>query len=281
MVVVVEYVIIDNIVVNAILLYLTFKLLKQDISKWKVLLAASVGAGFALVSPLINLTGAWAFLVKLPVGLILVVLAGLNIKRLFAKYIVFLLATFLFGGACLAIFALIGVSAAESLTLTYSLDVPLGVILIAVVMLAWVLNACIKAIYKRKSLAGYIHTVSVTLNDKTVVVNGFLDSGNRLTDSKTEMPIVIMSADLLEKWFTKEQCLKLLLGKTEGMGLANPHFIKVNSVGGKCNMLVFEAQGFSIKDETDKAHRVCLGITYKKFRDVFDAKVLLNPLLVN
>ena len=280
MTVVVEYVLIDNIVINSLLILLMLKMLKLKPNKWKVLLSASVGALIALLSPLLPITGIMAILIKLPVALILVVLAEFNTKRLLVKYVVLLLNTFLFGGALIAAFSFLGVTTEQAMELNYSLDLPLGAILGTAVLLAWLIYLVIRAVYRRKNIANFVYTVAVTVRDKTAVLDGFLDSGNRLTDSLSKAPVVIISVDALSEWFTTEECIKIISGKTDGLDLVNAHFMEVGSVGGSGKMLVFEAQGFALWG-TQNVGKVCLGVSCKRFKDVFDTKLLLNPLLIN
>ena len=61
--VIIEYVLLDNFVIDCILLYCTNKLLRLPTNKWGIVLASTCGAVFALFSPLLNFDGAYIVLI--------------------------------------------------------------------------------------------------------------------------------------------------------------------------------------------------------------------------
>ena len=264
--------ILDNMVINSLLLYLTAITLRLT-PKWRlVLLSAGVGTAFALASPLLPLTGITAILVKLPVGLIMVTLLEMNARKLALKYVVFLLYTFCFGGALMGLFWYLEVTAEQALSFNYNTEIPVGAVLLAIVILAWLIKAGINSVYVRRAGACFLHKVSVTVNGKTVQMQGFLDSGNRLTDPVTNAPVVVVEADVLSKWFNAEESIKLLSGKAYGA-----HMMSIRSVSGNGRMVVFSADKVEVDGKPQD--RVLLGVSTKKLEKVFGAKVLLNPLL--
>ena len=72
----VEYVFLDNLIIDAMLIVLARKVLKLEIKKLYVFLSALFGSVVAVVTPLLKLSLAWSFTLKMPIGLIIVLLSG-------------------------------------------------------------------------------------------------------------------------------------------------------------------------------------------------------------
>ena len=85
MVVFVEAVLLDNLVIDAVLLWLVVLTLRLKINVTGLILASIFGAGFALTSPLLNFVGIVGFLVKIFVAVIMCVMLCLDFKKLFYK----------------------------------------------------------------------------------------------------------------------------------------------------------------------------------------------------
>ena len=109
MTVYVEYVVLDNLVIDFLLLILSFRVCRVDINRWKILFGACLGTAFAIVFPLIRINGMLLFLLKIMVGeLIVFVSARFKSCGEFLKtFAVFLVFTFSSGGALIGVCFLI------------------------------------------------------------------------------------------------------------------------------------------------------------------------------
>ena len=92
----IEYVILDNFIINTLIILLVNSTLHQKISKFKVILASCIGTIFAIFMPFISVSNIFLFVLKLMVGLIMVMcFARFNIKDISISYVLFLSYTFL------------------------------------------------------------------------------------------------------------------------------------------------------------------------------------------
>ena len=274
--VIIEYAILNNLIINCILLYLTLLALKLKTKRRYIFFASLVGTGFALALPMLPLYGFLAILAKLAVGFIMVVMLQFNLHKIVLKYILFLVFTFAFGGLILGVFAYLNVPVTQSAVANYSFDIPIGFIALGVFVATFVLVAGIKAVYRRKAVHQFMYNVSIKIKDKEVSAPAYLDSGNKLCEPKSQTPVIVISADMLSKWYEPDQCLSFVLGKVAELERAE--FITVKTVAGSGKMLVFKPQEVKINGKNIEKD-VLLGVSYKKFKDVFKYKMLLNPLV--
>ena len=92
MVVYVEYVFLDNFIIDLMLITLARKSFKLEVKKW-ALASAFLGATFAVVSPIFHLQTAVSVALKMPMGFAIVVCSGKfrNFKELVKCFYLFLL----------------------------------------------------------------------------------------------------------------------------------------------------------------------------------------------
>lgn len=238
--IVVEYVLLDNFLIDTILLVLTYKTLKLPISKAGIVLASMFGAGFAVVSPLINVDGILAILMKLGVALIIVWISCFSFKKFFSRFSLFVLYTFAFGGALIAIFNFLGISVYDSLYIGYVSTLPLGTILIACVFFAMALFRLISHIFKTRYYSTNSCEVIVKVNNKSAKIKGFIDTGNTLHNSKGR-PVMVVPEKALQNWFTPHERLNLMFDKNLD-NLSNIETLNVSSMGGAYKMKVFDCK---------------------------------------
>ena len=105
MVVYVEYVIIDNMAIDYLLISLSRKTLKLKPNFLLALLSAAVGTAAAFVIPVLSVNKGVLLAAKVAVGMIISAISGKfrNFKEYVFCYCLFILYTFLFGGAVVAL----------------------------------------------------------------------------------------------------------------------------------------------------------------------------------
>lgn len=172
----IEYVIIDNMAFDSLILWASSKTLKISIPKWRVLLGGAVGTATAFVS--VYLYDWWAFIVKTAM-LVLMCFCTVG-KRRTLLYIVTVAAyTFVTGGIIIALFYLTGVQFAYGAALTYD-SVPLGLYLAGIAALVFFVNYVRQYVGYRKTLRNIVN-VKIDFGNGTIDTDAFIDSGNSLT----------------------------------------------------------------------------------------------------
>lgn len=280
----IEYVVIDNLVLNCIILALTKDLLRFKISKKRIFLAASIGTIFALFMPFIQLPNVLFLMLKISVGLCMV-----SVLKHFASkieyitvFLVFLSVTFALGGVCFFVLELLGATVLDSNALMYQLDVPMGLILGIVFIYGYFLKSLIQNFYKRKRISQFLFDICLKEGDKSHKCRAFLDSGNRL--SVENKPVVVVNYSVFSALFQSVPLTSLLLGKTENLPLKNCKYISAHGAFGTgAKILTFEVDQMQIFLEGDVniIKDVTLGLALSRFQDMLSYEALLSPMLFN
>lgn len=281
----IEYVVIDNLVINTLILLCVKSTLRLK-SKWyQILLSACLGTVVACVLPLLNLANIYQILIKILLGLIMVLILAryLKFKEYLFSFLLFIGYTVLLGGACLATLMLFGTSLEALSAGGYDSSLPLGIIFLIVSMYVYIVIIATRYLSRKRNLIPFLREVMLVMGEKTFKFHAFIDSGNKLIDSKTGLPVVIVSLKGLEKYFTKQQIENLILQNGKESGFKGVHTTAFSTLSGDAKkMIVFEADKLVIisKDKEYTTNRFIVGVTYRKFNDAVNYDMLLSPLVL-
>ncbi len=191
MIVYVEYVLLDNFIIDFIIFYSVAKILKLKIQKVRIVLACVLGVGFAFAIPFINITNIILFLIKLLMGVILVYVAFsfTKLKQFFLTYLSFIFLTFLLGGICYGLQGFVQSTKVINGTISYVNDFPVSLIIVAI-FIFFILG---KNLYSTIKLKKRFISISIFYKGKELKLNALIDSGNQLIDGKTKLPISFLS----------------------------------------------------------------------------------------
>ena len=224
MTVYIEYVIIDNVIIDYLLLKATFVFTGFSFRKCRLFLCAFLGAIISLVFPLVEINGLIHTSLKIMSGMLIILLAN-NYKSFNAFFkcaIVFFLLTFLSGGAVTGIYNLLGISlGTESVVAS---------VILPVYLVLKLLSKTIIYLCKRVDVVKFCYDVELTHNDKTIKAKGFLDTGNNLYDK--ESPVILCSSGLIKK-FLGESIINIKFNK-----------LKLSTVAGEKTNLCFKLDKF-------------------------------------
>lgn len=174
----VEYVILDNFVIDTLLIWAVTLTLKIPYKKYRIFLAGAVGAACAVAS--VFVTGYWTYLVKTACLVAMCIVAVGFGKKLFWHILLTVAYTFVLGGAIVGLFNLFKVDYLTESGEYYELNVPLFVYALAVALVAFLCYSIAVYVKQTKKIAPHMAKIALTL-DKTYNLSGFCDSGNTLT----------------------------------------------------------------------------------------------------
>lgn len=278
--VIIEYVLVDNLVINFLILFLTSKILKVDLNKIRTIFANIFGTGMAFLFPILNLPASVFVLLKLLIGGIISLIAFdcKTIKRFFINYFVFISSTALFGGISFIICFLSTGKLNPDIFQSLNLNFPVGAILGIAFVYFYVVLGAIKTINERKKISEFVFSAQVKKGDKKVYFKGYLDTGNTLIDPKTNQPVVIVQYALFNKIF-KVPIEKILTQKSIDE-VEGARYIEYKTVGKEIKkMLVFPVEKLIVKtgEKTVERKDAILGLSFQKFTKFFGCEALLNP----
>ena len=266
----IEYAIIDNFVMDFLLIKATLKVTRNSVVLWRILLASFFGTAVAVLLPLANFHKALSFIIKLLTGIQLIFIAGKyeNAYKGIMAVNVFVLFTFLTGGLMIALFNFAGIDYLDSGVWSYNTAVPMGVNFLIGYFATKLIAAVVDKIYKKRDLFPFIKNCEITYKDNTVKIKGYVDSGNRLYDNLTLLPITVVS---------KETFLSLTLGDVSKEN--KMRYVRFSTVSGEDKMKIFVADKLSINDGGVKIEvkNPIIAISNTKFKDDGEYSALLHP----
>ncbi|SHE38340.1 stage II sporulation protein GA (sporulation sigma-E factor processing peptidase) [Caldanaerobius fijiensis DSM 17918] len=177
---------IENLLMNYIILVLTAKLGKFDFKGYKLLIASAAGSLYVIIMYLPHMGFMRDFTAKVMLSMLMVIIAftPAKIKFFFQEIIVFYMVAFIFGGASIAIYYLIGDKQVIRNGMYYS---AMGVAFV-VVAIKLGLNYIHGKINKNKLNI----SLKVTIEGKSNEMIGLVDTGNSLYEPLSHWPVIIV-----------------------------------------------------------------------------------------
>lgn len=185
MTVYIEYVLINNVIIDYCILKAAFTATGKRAKKGRLFLCAFLGALLALLFPLLNFNSIILFFLKVASGELLLVLAGdfSSIKELFVRSVFFFALTFAFFGAVESVATLAFIDTSQEL---YVL-----LIFIPVFAAYKLFSSVILYVYRRKVVEKRKVKVRVLCGKTDLNLDAFIDSGNGVYDEG--IPVVFCS----------------------------------------------------------------------------------------
>lgn len=233
MTVYIEYVIIDNLIIDFLILKATFSLMKLSYRKRRLFLCAFLGAVIALVYPLLEINQILLTLVKFLSGLLILLLANdyKTAKSFYISAVVFFSLVFLTGGAVIGVYNLFNIP--------LSSEISVALVFVPVYLIIKGLGEVISYFYKKKEIVSFLYKIELKNFDNSLLSIGFLDTGNG-TFYKNQ-PVI----------FCSDAFAKKLLGKNLIKTRFNKIFI--TTATGESENLSFNLEQLILYKE-DKAH---------------------------
>ncbi len=282
----IEYVIIDNFVIDCLISVLTLKSLRLKASVWRVIVAAAFGTTAAIFLPLLHINIVPLVLLRLLVGaaMAFIIYNHKSVKRYIVTLLLLLMITFILGGAALGIMFLTGSDITAAAALSYQTGVPVGIIIAAVGAAAFFIKQLTRYLHKTKDISGFIRQAELFVNGESVKFEAFMDSGNQLYDRVTGLPVIIIESTLLFG-FLKNTFSDILAGTGVRAGksaLKDVHYIEYSGLNGvKTKLLVFRPDKLVIyfNGQANIIYGVMAGVYYGKFDKPVKYSAILHPAL--
>lgn len=195
-----EYLLIENIIINCIILYVTSKITRTKTSKMRLFVASLIGSIYTLVVFFPSLQFMGKVTIKLSISILMIIIS-FNPEKLnqFLKQIsAFYMVSFAFAGAIIGIFYILnnsfkfkGISFKDFDELIKFLVIG---ILIALILIRYILKFYQGKINKEN----FITNIIIGLNNKEVELTALIDTGNSLKEPISKKPVIIAEYKALE-----------------------------------------------------------------------------------
>lgn len=281
----IEYILIDNFVLDYLILLITGKVLRLNYKKYRLIVASIIGSVASILSTIIPEHFLLVITYKFVLGIILVLIAFRieRFRRFIGIYLSFICFTFLMGGLSWTMVMMFNLSTTNLGITGYDSVVPLGVILAGCAICTKLIFRLCLFIYQKRDCEQFLADIEVFVNNKSVKIKGFIDSGNRLFDHVTGLPIIIIATSGLKTILTQD-VFEEFIKKTNNdiKKRYNAHFILFQTLSGVSKpMVVFKPDKllFIYNGRTYQSN-VMIGITHMGFKDVSDYDALLHPSML-
>lgn len=248
--IVVEYVLIENLLLDTLIFKTTENVLKI---KGKFIIFASFLASiFALILPLFHLTSIPSFFVKILFGALLtsIVFKFSSILSFVKIFFVFLFSTFIYGGV------------ATFLTQTFG-ELSAILLILSIILSYFALKKLSNFLSKRRMVQKVCCDVTIEVDEKKISCKGFLDTGNLLVDPLTERPVSIIGLKLFKEIFGENCLMKLLTKNVDAKNFKLGHYISLDTVAKSEEVLAFEIDKISIDGKENE--KAILALSFKNF----------------
>lgn len=267
----VEYVIIDNLIIDFLLLKLSTKTVQVRSTFFRLSISSLIGTCVAVIMPLFTINSILQIIIKVLLAFVMCLISAKtdNLKKHFLNVCFFVLYTFLLGGSIIALFYLAGVDYKVYFTLNYNAFMPIGITILLAYLLYLLLCRVIKSLLTIKNTCSFVRKCAVVINDKKFIVTGYVDSGNLLYDNTYNLPIIIASKNLSKKLFSDD--LKV---KKNGV-------IKYQTASGEGDMQVYVLDKLLIYNgvQVNVIKNVLIGKSEQNFYGG-ECDLLLHPSLI-
>ncbi|MCR2042884.1 sigma-E processing peptidase SpoIIGA [Anaerosalibacter massiliensis] len=289
-----EYLILENAIINYIILYVTKKITRTETSKFRLIMAAFIGAIYTLVVFFPSLKFMVKFTVKISMS-VLIIIVAFNPEK-FSDFIrllsMFYVTAFVFAGATFALFYVINGKFSVYNGVFYITDFPVKFLILGVctsfILIKYVFSYLQIKLGKKDILTNII----INLNNKKANIVALVDTGNSLKEPISQRPVIIVEFFAI-KDLLPEKVQRLFMNNDdfdldivtdimlESIDEINLRVIPFKAIGTESGMLLgFSPDEILIVDEfVEKKieEEIVVGIYNNKLSNDNKYKGLLNP----
>ena len=196
-----EYLLLENLAINYIILYVTRKITRTNTKSIRLFIGALIGSLYTLVLFFPSLKFMTKFSMKILISILIIIVAfnPEKIKALIKLISTFYLISFIFAGASLGIFFIITNEQLNDIRSFVIKDFPLQMLGIGIFFsIALIKN--IFRYYQKKTVANnYLTNVSISLNNKKADFTALIDTGNSLKEPISDKPVIVAEYKVLKE----------------------------------------------------------------------------------
>ena len=201
-----DVVIVENLIMNAIIIYATAIVLKVKIKHLRIIISSLIGAVYSVLSYISDLEIYNNLFLKVFLSVVMVYIAFIpkNVKLLLKQILIFYLTSFLFGGVA---FALIYVIKPQEILMRTGLFLgmyPLKTVFLGAVIATIILITAFKVVKNNITKKDMMCYVVIEVDNKSTKIKAMLDTGNMLKEPISGLPVIVIENTALYELLPKE-----------------------------------------------------------------------------
>lgn len=196
----------ENLIMNAIILYATAIILKIKPKFIRILMSSGIGSLYAIISYITQLQ-IYALIISKVILAIIMVYVAFNpqtIKKMWKQLLIFYLTSFVFGGVSLYLIYVIKPQNILMKNGMFAGEYALKVIMLGAILAFFIIKLSIKIIKTKLNPKDMYCKIKLKLNGKQIETKAMIDTGNLVKEPITNTPVVIVESSLLYDVLPKE-----------------------------------------------------------------------------
>lgn len=189
-----EYLILENVIINYIILYVTKKITRTETSKLRLLIAALIGSVYTLVMFFPSLNFMTKFTVKVAISVLIIIFA-FNPEK-FSNFIrllsTFYVTAFVFAGATFALFYVMNTNFSVYNGVFYIKDFPIRFLILGITLSFILIKYVFNYLQIKLGKTDVLTNVIINLNNKQANIVALVDTGNSLKEPISQRPVIIV-----------------------------------------------------------------------------------------
>ena len=282
MTVYIDIILLENLCMNYIILFATAYIMKIKISHIRIIASSSIGAVYSIMLYMQILPIYSSIFMKIILSVVMVYIsyAPKSVKIAIKQLIIFYLISFAFGGCAFALLYFVKPQDIFIKNGVYIGTYPLKIALLGGIVGFVITYIALKKKKNKATKEEMIYKLKIKINDKTVEVNALLDTGNKLKDPITLVPVIVIEKQKLYN-FLPEEILenidKIIGGDSNKLIEENIKYmskfrvIPYNSIG-KQNGLMLGFKADEVKIIIDEEERTIKNTIIGMFNQSFNSQ---------
>lgn len=282
MTVYIDIILLENLCMNYIILFATAYIMKIKISHIRIIASSSIGAVYSIMlyMQILPIYSSIFMKIILSVAMVYISYAPKSVKIAIKQLIIFYLISFAFGGCAFALLYFVKPQDIFIKNGVYIGTYPLKIALLGGIVGFIITYIAFKIIKNKATKEEMIYKLKIKINDKTVEVNALLDTGNKLKDPITLVPVIVIEKQKLYN-FLPEEILenidKIIGGDSDKLIEENIKYmskfrvIPYNSIG-KQNGLMLGFKADEVKIIIDEEERTIKNTIIGIFNQSFNSQ---------
>ena len=206
MTVYIDIILLENLCMNYIILFATAYIMKIKISHIRIIASSSIGAVYSIMLYMQILPIYSSIFMKIILSVVMVYIsyAPKSVKIAIKQLIIFYFISFAFGGCAFALLYFVKPQDIFIKNGVYIGTYPLKIALLGGIVGFVITYIAFKIIKNKATKEEMIYKLKIKINDKTVEVNALLDTGNKLKDPITLVPVIVIEKQKLYNFLPEE-----------------------------------------------------------------------------
>ena len=206
MTVYIDIILLENLCMNYIILFATAYIMKIKISHIRIIASSSIGAVYSIMlyMQILPIYSSIFMTIILSVVMVYISYAPKSVKIAIKQLIIFYLISFAFGGCAFALLYFVKPQDIFIKNGVYIGTYPLKIALLGGIVGFIITYIAFKIIKNKATKEEMIYKLKIKINDKTVEVNALLDTGNKLKDPITLVPVIVIEKQKLYNFLPEE-----------------------------------------------------------------------------